>query len=80
MPEAKNPQQAQFDKMTRTPIPRLVMGLAVPFMAQFLAERGHAPNTVVVEHNEHILAREAFAQTFLQQGDKLEIVHFVGGG
>lgn len=38
MPEAKNPQQAQFDKMTKTPIPRLVMGLAVPFMAQFLAE------------------------------------------
>ena len=31
-------QQVQFDKMTRTPIPRLVMGLAVPFMAQFLAE------------------------------------------
>ena len=49
-------------------------------VSQFLAERGHAPNTVVVEHNEHILAREAFAQTFLQQGDKLEIVHFVGGG
>lgn len=38
MPEAKNPQQAQFDKMTRAPIPRLVMGLVVPFMAQFLAE------------------------------------------
>ena len=49
-------------------------------VAQFLAERGHAPNTVVVERNEQILAREAFAQTFLQQGDKLEIVHFVGGG
>lgn len=49
-------------------------------VAQFLAERGHETNTVVVERNGHILAREAFAQTFLQQGDKLEIVHFVGGG
>ena len=36
--EAKNPQHAQFDKMTRTPIARLVMGLAVPVTAQFLAE------------------------------------------
>ncbi len=49
-------------------------------VARFLAERGHEANTVVVEHNERILAREAFGQTFLQQGDKLEIVHFVGGG
>ena len=38
MPEAKNPQHAQFDKKTRTPIPRLVVRVAVPFMAQFLAE------------------------------------------
>ena len=36
MPEAKNPQQAQFDKMTRTPIPRLVMGLAVPTILSML--------------------------------------------
>ena len=34
--EAKNPQQAQFDKMTRTPIPRLVMGLAVPTILSML--------------------------------------------
>ena len=36
MPEAKNPQQAQFDKMSRTPIPRLVMGLAVPTILSML--------------------------------------------
>ena len=36
MPEAKNPQQAQFDKMTKTPIPRLVMGLAVPTILSML--------------------------------------------
>lgn len=36
MPEAKNPQQVQFDKMTRTPIPRLVMGLAVPTILSML--------------------------------------------
>lgn len=29
-------QQAQFDKMTKTPIPRLVLGLAVPTILSML--------------------------------------------
>ena len=35
---------------------------------------------VVVERNGSILSRSEFAETILEPGDVLEIVHFVGGG
>ncbi len=35
---------------------------------------------VAVELNENILRRESWAGTPLQKGDRLEVVHFVGGG
>ncbi len=35
---------------------------------------------VAVERNEEIVPRSAYAQTWLQPGDQLEIVHFIGGG
>jgi thiamine biosynthesis protein ThiS len=39
------------------------------------------PRMVVVEHNREILRdRDAYAQRTLASGDKVEIVHFVGGG
>ena len=38
------------------------------------------PQRVAIEHNLLILARSLWPQTHLQPGDRLEIVHFVGGG
>ena len=38
------------------------------------------PGRVVVELNREIVAREAYASTFLSESDRVEIVHFVGGG
>ena len=38
------------------------------------------PSAVVVERNESVLPRDCFSETFLVEGDKLEIVQFVGGG
>ena len=35
---------------------------------------------VAVERNEAIVPRSLYAQTILQPGDSLEIVHFIGGG
>ncbi len=35
---------------------------------------------LAIELNLSILPRPAWAETKLQTGDKLEIVHFVGGG
>ncbi|MFX3650347.1 MAG: sulfur carrier protein ThiS [Paenibacillus sp.] len=36
--------------------------------------------TVVVELNRNILTREYHETTALREGDRIEIVHFVGGG
>jgi thiamine biosynthesis protein ThiS len=38
------------------------------------------PETIVVEHNLEILDRDAYAKIHLREGDRLELVHFVGGG
>ena len=35
---------------------------------------------VAVERNREIVPRAQHGQTALKQGDRLEIVHFVGGG
>lgn len=38
------------------------------------------PERVVVERNREIVVRDQFATTALEEGDTLEILHFVGGG
>lgn len=35
---------------------------------------------VIVELNQHILDKSTHAETILTDGDRIEIVHFVGGG
>ena len=35
---------------------------------------------VAVEHNLEILRRPAYADTLVHEGDRIEIVNFVGGG
>lgn len=35
---------------------------------------------VVVEHNHQIIPRQRLAETSLNDGDTLEVIHFVGGG
>ncbi|MGH9761452.1 MAG: sulfur carrier protein ThiS, partial [Blastocatellia bacterium] len=38
------------------------------------------PERVAVELNGRIIRKTAWAETVLNEGDRLEIVHFVGGG
>jgi sulfur carrier protein len=38
------------------------------------------PERIVVELNETIVARESYPTTALTEGDRVEIVSFVGGG
>ena len=45
-----------------------------------LQSRGLNPARVAVERNGAIVRRADFAQMLLADGDKIEIVHFVGGG
>lgn len=45
-----------------------------------LARLGLDPRHVAVERNRDIVPKAAFATTQLQEGDRLEVVTFVGGG
>jgi thiamine biosynthesis protein ThiS len=38
------------------------------------------PRVVVVEHNRRIVRRPGLGGVTLQEGDHVELVHFVGGG
>jgi thiamine biosynthesis protein ThiS len=46
-----------------------------------LLERlGVTPELVVVERNLEILERDRYESVIVEEGDALEVVHFVGGG
>lgn len=49
-------------------------------VARLLELRGVHTTLVAVEYNGRILARPEFATIAIAQDDRLEIVHFVGGG
>lgn len=49
-------------------------------LAGFLAARELDPDVVVVERNGEIVPRSLFGELRLEAGDRLEVVHFVGGG
>ena len=46
----------------------------------FLDLRGIDPTRVAVERNREIVAKSTYDQTLLENGDSLEVVHFIGGG
>lgn len=52
----------------------------VPDLAALIASLGMKPDRVAVELNLNIVPRAQWSATPLQDGDRLEIVHFVGGG
>ena len=41
---------------------------------------GLKADRIAVEHNGSIVSRSAWEQAQVKEGDRLEIVHFVGGG
>jgi sulfur carrier protein len=49
-------------------------------LASLVDQLGMKHDRVAVELNRKIVPRELWAGTHLSEGDRLEIVHFVGGG
>jgi sulfur carrier protein len=49
-------------------------------VADLLENFGLQNKVVIVEINQTILEKSAHAETRLSDGDRIEIVHFVGGG
>ncbi|WP_375391297.1 sulfur carrier protein ThiS [uncultured Sphingomonas sp.] len=56
---------------------RVAAGLT---LAQLATEMGLVPEKVAVERNLEVVPRSTLAQVCVEDGDDLEIVHFVGGG
>ncbi len=53
---------------------------AEPRLADLVAALGMQSDRVAIEQNGQIVPRSAWSEAPLKAGDKLEIVHFVGGG
>ena len=49
-------------------------------LADFIEQLGMKGDRVAVELNREIVTRAQWTVTRLHEGDRLEIVHFVGGG
>jgi thiamine biosynthesis protein ThiS len=71
--------------MTSSEIEILVNGETrrIPSPATLLDLLSHLtldPRTVVVELNREIVRRPRLGETTIAEGDRIELVHFVGGG
>ena len=53
---------------------------AILTLTALIERLGMKLDRVAVELNREIVPREQWGQTSLSEGDRLEIVHFVGGG
>ena len=52
-----------------------------PINVLALAEHLHLnPRQVAVERNREIVPRSRYSEVGLNEGDEIEIVHFIGGG
>ncbi|MCM1132556.1 MAG: sulfur carrier protein ThiS [Ruminococcus flavefaciens] len=49
-------------------------------VAVMLADMGYSEKRVAVELNGQIVPKAKYAETFLKDGDSVEVVRFVGGG
>ncbi len=49
-------------------------------LPDLLTQLGFNPRLIAIEYNGEILHRQFWEQTYMQAGDRLEIVTIVGGG
>jgi thiamine biosynthesis protein ThiS len=51
-----------------------------PSLGALIQSRGLAPNRVAAELNGSVIPRREWDNTQVNEGDRIELVHFVGGG
>jgi len=49
-------------------------------LSALVEQLGMRPERVAIELNRDIVPRDRWTETRLKEGDRLEMVHFVGGG
>ena len=83
-PVARERDEARLDRARPVPIivPPRHRGTHASCIADDRIPRARAidPRRVAVEHNLAILKRSLFSDTLVHDGDRVEIVNFVGGG
>lgn len=77
--------EQSVDKQSESTIEVTINGKSIELAAgttvsEFLAGRELHERLVVVERNGDIIKRSTFPDVVIEEGDLLEIVHFVGGG
>ena len=56
------------------------LDLAGKTVSEYLATTNYDPKRIAVERNGDIVLKSQYDTTILEDGDRLEIVSFVGGG
>ena len=59
---------------------RLIQSKKIISLDEMVKLLGYSSNTVIVELNKLIINSEHWNNTYISNGDKLEIVSIVGGG
>lgn len=49
-------------------------------LSALVSDLSLAPERIAIELNREVVRRAAWVETVLREGDKIEVVHFVGGG
>ena len=49
-------------------------------LSDLVHELSLAPARIAIEVNQRVVRRDQWERTALEEGDRIEIVHFVGGG
>jgi len=55
-------------------------GVQAATVAELVAELGLPAQVILVEHNDVALRRAEWAESLLQEGDRLEMIRIVAGG
>ena len=56
------------------------LDIAGKTVAEYLSTTNYDPKRIAVERNGDIVFKSQYSETILTDGDKLEVVSFVGGG
>ncbi len=56
------------------------LNLEGTILADYLKDAGYDLTRIAVEKNGEIVPKAEYAETILKEGDRLEVVSFVGGG
>ncbi|MCI5150321.1 MAG: sulfur carrier protein ThiS [Candidatus Electrothrix sp. MAN1_4] len=54
--------------------------ISSPTLLAMVVEKGFNPDTLIAEVNLELIKKEDWDQTPLAEGDKVELLSFVGGG